>query len=265
MISKPLQGIRVLNTRALHQAEVLDEMLKERGALPLSYPSIAIHPPHETDQLDASLRALASGVYDWLVLTSANTVLSIAARLEALGVRLPVGKFQLAAVGPSTARQAEHALGLRVHVLPKEFIADALIDALPVAQGTRVLLPESALAKPALADGLRGRGAIVDALVAYENAIGEGGVNLKNLVNAGYVDAITFTSASTVHNLIERLNQEGGIKEMLRHIPAACIGPKTAQVAESYGLHVIAMPESHTLEGLVEALEAYFLNVTRGR
>jgi uroporphyrinogen-III synthase len=116
---------------------------------------------------------------------------------------------------------------------------------------------------PQLENGLRARGAQVDALVAYENAIGTGGINLKHLLNAGFIDAITFPSATTVHNLVERLSQEGGAAEMLQGIPAACIGRRTAAAAEGYGMHVIALPESHTLEGMVSALEAYFVRVTR--
>lgn len=259
----PLNGIRIVNTRAIEQAGVLDDLLRAQGAEPLSYPCIAIHPADETDQLDASLRALANGVYDWLVVTSPYTVLAIHARLEVLKTHLPSGKFQVAAVGPIAAQQVKQILGLRVHVLPKGFVSAALIDALPVAADTRVLLPEEAMESPELENGLRARGAKVDALVAYENAIGTGGINLKNLLNAGFVDALTFPSATTVHNLIERLNREGGAIEMVHGIPAACIGERTAAAAESYGMHVIALPESHTLEGMVSALEAYFVRVTR--
>lgn len=261
--SLPLNGIRIVNTRALEQARVLDDLLRAHGAEPLSYPCIAIHPADETDKLDASLRALANGVYDWLVITSPYTVLAIHARLDALNMKLPAGKFQVAAVGPIAAQQVKQILGLRVHVLPKGFVTDSLIDSLPVAHGTRVLLPEDAMESPILENGLRARGAMVDALVAYEKAIGTGGVNLKNLLNAGFVDAITFPSATTVHNLVARLNQEGGAAEMLPGIPAACIGERTAAAAAEYGMHVIAMPESHTLEGMVNALEAYFLRVRR--
>lgn len=258
-----LNGIRIVNTRAIEQAGVLDDLLRAHGAEPLSYPCIEIRPAEETDQLDASLRALANGVYDWLVITSPYTVLAIHARLEALNMKLPTGKFQVAAVGPIAAQQVKQILGLRVHVLPKGFVVDALIDALPVAQGTRVLLPEEAMESPTLENGLRARGAKVDAMVAYEKAIGTGGINLKNMLNAGFVDALTFPSATTVHNLVARLSQEGGPAEMLQGIPAACIGQRTAAAAADYGMHVIAMPESHTLEGMVNALEAYFLRVRR--
>jgi len=232
MAAKSLNGIRIVNTRALEQAAVLDELLRARGAEPLSYPCITIHPPEKTDKLDASLRALANGVYDWLVITSPYTVLAIHARLDALGEKLIPGKFQVAAVGPIAAQQVKQVLGLRVHVLPKGFVTDALVDALPVTQGTRVLLPEEAMESPQLENGLRARGAQVDALMAYENAIGTGGINLKHLLNAGFIDAITFPSATTVHNLVERLSQEGGAAEMLQGIPAACIGQRTAAAAE---------------------------------
>ncbi|MCX7671089.1 MAG: uroporphyrinogen-III synthase, partial [Anaerolineae bacterium] len=87
--SGPLQGKRIAVTRAAHQAGELDDLLRRRGAEPLPYPCIAIAPPADTGPLDAALRELAAGAFDWLVLTSRNAVDVLADRLAALGLSLP--------------------------------------------------------------------------------------------------------------------------------------------------------------------------------
>ena len=81
-----LTGKQVANTRALHQAEELDRLLYRTGAIPISYPCLAIAPPENSTSLDVALCQLAGGRFDWLVLTSSNTVLAIQTRLQHLGL-----------------------------------------------------------------------------------------------------------------------------------------------------------------------------------
>ena len=73
-MSSALAGKSIVNTRAVHQARELDDLLIARGAIPLAYPCIAIAPPEESAALEAELERLARGYYHWLALTSVNTV-----------------------------------------------------------------------------------------------------------------------------------------------------------------------------------------------
>ena len=125
---------------------------------------------------------------------------------------------------------------------------------MPVAPGDRVLLPKSALAGPALAAILRGRGAQVTEVVAYEATTGAGGVDLASLLAADEVDAICFTSGSTVRGCLDRLGG-AAIPDAVR---IACIGTETAAVAASLGLTVDAVPAQHTASAMVAALAAAF-------
>lgn len=248
-----LHGKRIINTRAVHQAAALDSLLKARGAQPLSYPCIAIVPPEDISPLD---KALAAGRYDWLVLTSANTVLMLAERLQALGLSLP--SLSVAAVGTSTAQAAQSLLGVTVDLMPETFIAEALADALHLQPGMRVLLPESAVARPTLAQLLRAQGAVVDVVTAYRTVRGSGGVDVPSLLALRQIDAVTFTSSSTVEHFLKRLETEGSRADDLNGVCIACIGTQTEQTAITCGLNVSVVASPHTLVAMVAGLERYF-------
>ena len=260
-----LAGKRVVVTRTAEQAGDLDHLLFSRGATPLVYPCIAIAAPEDTEPLDEALRDLAAGGFDWLVLTSRNAVTILAERMDALDLApLASGTFKVAAVGAATGAAIEARLGLNVDLLPQEFVAEALAEAL-VAQlpaGGRVLLCQADIARPVLAEALAVGGADLTSVVAYRTVPGSGGVDLPALLRAGEVDAITFTSSSTVRNLLVRLDGVGGRRQDLAGVCLAYIGPVTAGTAAKLGLTVDVVPAEHTIPALVDALEAHFANCT---
>lgn len=282
-----LQGKRIVLTRAAHQLDEMEELLRRRGAVPLAYPCIAIAAPEDLAALDAALADLLAGAFDWLVLTSQNAVIALADRLKpsafsgpaALGhgmlcpnTPFPIGgergqgagwnegRFAVAAIGAATAEAAGRLLGLSVQLMPDEFVAEALAEALAgrLRAGGRVLICQADIGRPVLAAALRARGIAVTSVVAYRTVIGSGGVNLPRLLADRQVEAITFTSPSTVHNLFVRLAAEGGDAGHLAGVCVACLGPVTADAARSHGLPVHVLPNTHTIPALVEALEAYF-------
>ncbi len=142
--------------------------------------------------------------------------------------------------------------------MPDEHIAEALAAALRIAPGMRALLPQADIARATLADELRGAGAHVTAVTAYRTVMGQGGVDLVALLDKSVVDALTFTSSSTVNNCLERLQTEGGELTRLRAVPAACIGPRTAATARDAGFEIVLTPDAYTLPALVAALAGYF-------
>lgn len=252
-----LLGKRIVNTRAIHQAEDFDTLIRKRGAVPLSYPCIAIQAPANTSQLDGGLRQLGRGDFDWLVLTSANTVHILAHRLHSLSLSLPA-ELKVAVVGPSTADVARKGLGVHINLTPDDYVAEALAEALHPSPGSRVFLPESAIARPTLAQKLREFGADVSVVTAYETVCGHGGIALPTLLKQSAVDAITFTSSSTVRFFVERLHAEGGDIAMLDRVCLACIGPKTAATAREFQLHITVSASPHTLDDILDGLENYF-------
>lgn len=257
-MSRPLAGRTIVNTRATHQADELDRLLCAAGGQPVAYPCIAITPPADTGDLDAALHALGTGAFDWLIVTSVNTVSAIASRLGALGLSLANAPAKIAAVGPSTADAARETLQRSVAFVPDTHTAEALAQSLPIAAGARILLPESAIAHPALAESLRARGAQVTVIAAYRTVCATaGGEDVPRLLADGRIDALTFTSSSTVDCFLERIKRANRLSEAVL-VCAACIGPRTADTARDAGFSSIVVAQPHTLRGLVDALSNHF-------
>lgn len=251
-----LTGKRVVVTRAPHQAAELAALLREAGALPILYPCLAIEPPEDLRPLDVALHRAAAGDFDDLVLTSANTVHILAQRLQALGISLPA--FPVAAVGPRTAAAAETLLGLEVEVVAGEHVAEVLATNVTTGPGQRILLPQSAIARPVLADLLRATGAEVTVVAAYRTVLGQGGEAVPAMLASGQIEVLTFTSSSTAVNFLKRLENEGGHRRDLTGLCLAAIGPITADKMAKLGMPADVVPVSYTLSGLVAALEIYF-------
>jgi uroporphyrinogen-III synthase len=244
----------IVVTRAPHQAATLAEMLRDKGAVPLLYPCIDIAPPPDCNPLDAALRNLDS--YEWVLFTSANTVLAVRRRLDALQVVPDWSRIKAGAVGPATAEAAETYLGMDIDTIPDEYTGEALGNQLGVQEDARVFVPQSEIATPDLVDALKEAGAHVNAVTAYKNIVGYGGENLPDLLARDEVDALTFTSGSTVRNFIVRLNETD--TDVPFDVPAACIGPRTEEAATEAGFTHTITPDSFMLEPMVNALEAHF-------
>lgn len=234
-----LQDKRVVVTRAPHQAGELADLLTARGAIPVLYPCIAILPTRNDDLPDVS-------AFDWLILTSTNTVEALRGRLTLTHTSRP----KIATVGASTTAALRDAFGVSADFIPDVQTAEHLAAHVPVMPGERVLLPGSAIAKPDLAQILTERGADVTAVHTYQTVIGTGGEDVPHMLQAGQIDAVAFTSSSTVIGFIERV---GAVPD----VPAACIGSVTAQTAQTAGFRRILTPQDdYSLDGLIAVMES---------
>ncbi len=259
--SGSLAGRRVVVTQASHQAPALCQLLADRGSIPIAYPCIAIEPPEDTTELDDALAQAARGYFDWIVFTSANTVMIVAQRLAILGLEhTAISSASLAAIGEPTAAAVQEQLGSTVDLIPDESVAEGLAASLltRLEPGQRVLLPQANIARPVLYEALTAGGAHVTAVAAYRTTIGRGGAHLPELLANGQVDGLLLTSSSTARNLLERLQSEGGHAGQLDQVTIACIGQITAKTAAEVNLPVAVVAATQSLEGLVEALATYW-------
>jgi uroporphyrinogen-III synthase len=256
-----LANRHVVVTRAPHQADDLVKILHAHQAVPLLYPCIDITPPKDTTLLDEALYSLQS--FDWLVVTSVNTVLALARRIEPLGIKQV--NVPVAAVGPSTAQAVQDMLSLSVSIIPDQHTGEALARAIDAKPGMRILLPQSGIARPDLAQLLSEAGVDVTIITAYETTTGTGGVDLPDFLARGAVDALTFASSSAVHNFVKRITAENGSLDTARNICAACIGPITGETAYEHNFTNIITPQEYTLQDMASTLADYFgSKVTNG-
>lgn len=258
---RPLFGKRVLVTRARDQASELVQSIEELGGEAIEFPVIRCQPTSRSEAVLALDKALASlSEFDWVVFTSVNGVDFFFRRLMETGKDIrSLHKATLAAVGPKT-QEALRQRGLTTIPLPADFQAEGLSDALEphVRVGQNVLIPSGDLARDVLPKRLTEMGLQVTKVDVYETVLStEFGEEALELLKVGDIHAVTFTSSSTVTNLLAALRQLGEEQPeaLLNNIEIYCIGPVTAKTAEEAGLTVHRIAEQATVASMVEALQ----------
>lgn len=260
MNEHPLHGKRIAVTRAAEQSAGLLARLKALGAATVVCPAILIIPPEDFSALDAAITRLPE--YDWLIVTSANGVLALLDRMNALGRHsVELAHMRIGASGPATA-DALAERGLHASFISSAYVAESMLAEIGELAGKRILLPSADIARATLAVGLRALGATVDEIAAYRTVPGPGARVLADVLRAKTLDAITFTSSSTVRYMLDGLEQAGidraAARALLNATVIVCIGPITAATASEYGLRVDAIAHEYTAEGVVDALVEWF-------
>ncbi|HKF46360.1 MAG TPA: uroporphyrinogen-III synthase [Terracidiphilus sp.] len=252
-MSLPLAGRRVLVTRARHQAGKLSEGLRALGAEAVEVPVLEIKPPKNCEPLDHALQQLDR--YDWLIVTSANTVHALVERAAAVGISPAESAVpKVAAVGEATAKAARDA-GFAVALVPETYVAESLVESLAgVSAGKRVLLARAEVARDVIPDALRVAGAAVDVVDAYRNAVPAEAPELLRAALARPVDAVAFTSSSSVTHLAEAA-MRAGVAFPLAGVMAVSIGPITSATLRELEWEPAAEAEQHDVAGLIAATQ----------
>lgn len=255
---RPLFGKRIVITRARAQASGLVSMLSKLGAQCIEIPTIQIVPPEDTAPLKDCINHIKN--YDWLVFTSVNGVKFFFDTLFTMGHDVRVlGHLKFACIGPVTKERLKD-YGILSDILPKTYRAESVIDAFSKFDITdkKVLLPRAKLARTILPEELTKMGAKIDEVIAYETKLDDDGKKeLISLLENNAIDAITFTSSSTVSNFMSQLESTNAIK-LLKNVVTASIGPITSDTARSLGINPDIEAKEYTIPGLVDSLLAYY-------
>jgi len=254
---RPLFGKRILVTRAAAQADEFCQHLLSLGAEPVLCPMLEIAPPESFTELDRAIDQLLET--DYLVLTSTNAVDAFFSRLAELDldVRALAG-IKLVTVGPKTAAVLT-SYGLKPDMIPADYRAEGVVDILKgEVAGKRVLYPKAELARDVIPEQLTRAGAEVVSPVAYRSIIPAGTFEKLEQALEDGLDLITFSSSSTVTNLMALLDASGKLKA--RQVPVASIGPLTSKTAEDEGLEVVVEPGVSTFDALLTEISEYFIN-----
>lgn len=241
--AKPLAGKTVLLTRPVEQAAELVRPLERRGARVILAPAIELV-PSRSPALARALRELADGAYAWITLTSPRTVEVLAANLRPREVRAKV-----AVVGEGTAEAFRRWARQEPDLVPRTYTTLGLARAFPRGSG-RVLCPRADVAPEGLEEALERKGWSPERVEAYRTRLARSlPKEAREALRRGEVDAVAFTSASTVRGFVRGLGAVRGNPKVV------CIGPVTAREARAHGLRVTAVANPHTMAGLVAALE----------
>lgn len=248
----PLFGQKIVVTRAADQASEFCGRLRSRGADTIELPVISLEPPADPAPLDRAIEHLAG--YDWLIFTSVNGVRFFLDRLDQSPYDLRSLQARICAIGPAT-RKAVEALHLKVDLMPEEYVAESLVQAFAKENlaGKKMLLPRAAVARDVIPVELAKLGAQVDVVEAYRNVVPPNATALAREIFSSdkKPDWITFTSSSTVKNLLAITGREA-----LAGVRIASIGPVTSSTLCAHGLTVDAEAKQFTLDGLVDAILA---------
>jgi uroporphyrinogen-III synthase len=242
--AEPLAGRVILVTRPPEAAGNVAARLRKLGATAIEAPTIRIENPAPGGPLDDAIHGAAVGRFAWVVYTSAAGVSAWFGRARALGEPRP--KAKVAAVGDGTA-DALRRSDAPPDLVPERFTTAALGDAFPRGSG-EVLLARADRAGADLEDAVRAKGWTPVRVEAYRTLLADTlPSDARQALDDGLVDAVTFTSASTVEGFVHAAGDAKAPR-------AVCIGPVTADAARAAGFEIAAVADPHTTSGLIEAV-----------
>jgi uroporphyrinogen III methyltransferase/synthase len=253
-----LAGKRVLVTRAREQAHKSVAAIEARGAVAVLLPTIEIRPPSDLAPLE---RALGRS-YDWALFTSPNGVKWAWRAFEALGKDArALGAAKVAAIGEGTAEDLA-GRGVRVSVTASESRGEGLAAAMLAAMqpADSALLLRAQTARDVLPDTLRAAGHPVEVVAVYETHLADPAEAeaVASELARGAIDAVTFTSGSTVDGFVAVVGGDARAADLLGRTLVASIGPVTSEALAAHGLRADATAGAASVESLLDALEAHF-------
>lgn len=259
ILSLDLANQTILITRAATQAKAFRDLLEQQGAHVLEMAALEISPPSSWDPLDQAIQQLAS--FDWLILTSANGVNFFLQRLDECHIdRAQLNQLKIAVVGKKTAKVLEQQ-GISPSFIPPNFVADSLVASFPESlSGKKVLFPRvESGGREILIQQFQQQNAEVVTVPAYQSRCPEkADPNAIAALQAQQVDIITFASSKTVKHfcqlLIPVFGSENNIKQALKGVKLAAIGPQTSQACQQWLGRCDIEAQEYTLEGLTQAL-----------
>lgn len=263
MASNSLQDLRIVVTRTRTQASQLRAELERRGATCVEIPALELEDLEgwETSVFGEPRKFLgitrpSDTKWDWTVVTSKNAAERVARAIR-LGRGRPEQLGRIATTGVATGRYLEK-YGLSPSLIPQQYVAEALGEAL-IAQGVkgkRIVIPRAEEAREVLPEMLREAGAEVVVAPVYRTTMADGSGQLLEDSADFRPDLLTFASSKTARHFAIMLD-ETGMQEWF-DVPAAVIGPVTGETALELGFRVAVMPDAHTIQAMVEAIEVWY-------
>lgn len=255
----PLFGKNIAITRSKDQNQSLRSSLTALGASVIELSSIKISTPDNFDSVDSAIKNI--NLYDWLIFTSVNGVTHFCHRLFDTGFDARyLSKIKIAAIGSITAKELLK-YGLKADFIPEKFLSKEIVSGLNQIneiKNKKFLLARSNISRIEFADALINSGAQVEDLVVYKTEIDETTQqNINKILDIEKLDLITFTSPSTVENLLKMLTPKR-FKDILKETIIASIGPVTSSTLKDLLGRVDIEASTHDIDGLLSAIIDYY-------
>lgn len=255
----PLAGRTILVTRSREQAGLLTGRLEQLGANVLQCPVIDFAEPEDWSPVDRAIDRIAD--YSLVIFTSVNAVDKFLDRFRSItGTLQLLGESRIVAIGPATAARLEES-SVPVGAVASSSRAEGLVDVIfsgDDIEGKKVLLPRAAAAREILPEALRRMGADLDVVTVYRTIAIPVPEPIKQILAHGGIDMVTFTSSSTVTNLLDALGGPSG----LGGAATAVIGPVTAGTLRKRGLEPDVMAGEASMLDLAEGIAKHFVRVS---
>lgn len=259
--SKPLFGWHVLVPRTKGLSGAMERRLEHHGAVPVQIPTISVEPPRNPQPMERAIQGLVDGRYQWIIFNSAQAVRAVTERLVGLGLdSRAFSGLRIAAVGADTVT-ALRGWGITPDLVPEgEARSEALASEFPIFDDlldpiNRIFIPRADVSVDSLVQSMNELGWEVDDVVAYRTVrAAPPAAEIRDAIKAGRFDAVVFSSASTVRNMVGIAGKP--------HVDTiiAAIGPATVAACEEANLRVDVVASQPNQADLVDALAAFAVN-----
>ena len=243
-----LEGRKILVTREASQAKQFSDLITNSGGVPVEVPLLTIR------CIDQTNNDLDVNQFNWIFFTSAHGVNCFFKQF----MKEDFKNIKFATVGHKTEK-ALKSFGYKAEFIPStynaEIMAKEFFEIYPDAN--YILLVRGNISRKLLVKELTERNLAFDTCVVYETAYFlEMKDQLIRVIEEENIDLITFTSPSTVKAFMEIMGQQPDINKIL-HVPCVCIGTTTEQAAKKFGFTTTIVPDTFTIENMVESMKNY--------
>lgn len=249
----PLQGMNVLITRPIRQAERLAKHIEQVGGRPIIFPTIEIQTIEDKVPLLKIIEKIQD--YNLIIFISANAVEQGMPFI--LNSNVSVQSLKFAAIGKAT-RSALETFDAKNIVSPTErFDSEALLEMgeLNNVAGKKIVIFRGEAGRETLATKLRERGAHIDYAACYRRVVPS--INAEEICDRwknGEINAVSAMSLESLSNLCDILDKDS--RDLLFNTPVFVPHPRIANGAEKLGLHNLHVTGT-TDEELIKDLSQY--------
>ena len=253
-----LGGRRFLLTRPRQNISALAGRLRALGAQVIEMPAIRTESISPNPALRDALERFSNRTGEkWLVFTSPIGVSVFFGQLVEMKTDLRVlfcgaGSVKVAAIGSATAKAlSQH--GIFPDLVPSVYSAEELGRALAekAEEGSHVLIARAEKGSEDLIPPLNDAGISAEDIPLYRTVYEVEPMlrdRIREMLENGEIDAVTFTSGSTVRGFTKALGQMD-----FTVVRAVCIGEQTAREAEKFGMKVEIAREA-SMDAMVEKI-----------